>query len=403
MHKFIKDPIHGEIEIPKEYGFIAELISCREMKRLQNLYQLGECFNVFPGAVHTRINHSIGVYNNAKRFINSVNKNIPLEDRKVILAAALLHDCGHGPRSHCFEGWTKHNHEKMTNKLISDPSTEINKILKAHNIDPAAVCSIIEHSHPIPFYYQIVSSQVDSDRIDYLARDSHFTGAQYGKIDSGMIFQWVEVINNNLVYDIKAASVIEDLLFARAQMFKTVYVNKKVICYEILLGNIFLRYKELAKSGFKFKNKLNLYYLLEPYLRDEEWDIDTFINFDDNTLNLIIKCWSEEDDETLRFLCKNYMGVNSFVCAAEPPKNYTHKDEKYMYEEVSYKFTYYKKDAENTGRFKKNMKVSPEKEQILIKTDNGIFEIFDVQEEHSLISKEATLEYKFYFYYSNQD
>ena len=120
MTKFIKDPIHGEIEIPKDYLFIDELINTKEMKRLKNIYQLGECFNVFFGAVHTRFNHSLGVYNNAKNFIEAFSKKIPEQDKKIILAAALLHDIGHGPRSHCFEEWTNHNHELMTNKIILD-------------------------------------------------------------------------------------------------------------------------------------------------------------------------------------------------------------------------------------------------------------------------------------------
>ena len=379
MTKFIKDPIHGEIEIPKDYLFIDELINTKEMKRLKNIYQLGECFNVFFGAVHTRFNHSLGVYNNAKNFIEAFSKKIPEQDKKIILAAALLHDIGHGPRSHCFEEWTNHNHELMTNKIILDCNSGIYKVLNNNNIDPNKVVSIINHTHPKKFYYQIVSSQIDADRLDYLLRDSYFTGASYGSIDSGILFKWVDVYNDEIVFDKKATGLIEDLLFSRAQMFKQIYTNKKVLVYQCLLNKMFIRYKQLHQEGFSFVDKYNLYYLLDPYLKNKQWDVDLFLELDDNKLNLIISSWSNENDKILKELSSNYLIKNNFKCSSEPPK--TVPKQSLFYQELNYNFTFY----------------NP-KEKIMIKTKQGIFEINKLKNETSLLINENKFNYKFYFY-----
>lgn len=379
MKNVIKDPIHGEIPIPKEYGFIDELLATKEMKRLARVLQLGECFNVFYSAVHTRYSHSIGVYYNAYCFIKSLNIKIPYKDACTILAAALLHDIGHGPRSHCFEKWTKHNHEEMTQRIITDKKTEVNKVLRKNKIDPKEVISIINHSNKNKFYYQIVSSQIDSDRLDYLCRDSYFTGTVYGKVDSPILMRWIDVVDNQLAFDFKAIDVIEDILFARAQMFKQIYVNKKVLVYEELLGAMIGRFRELSyDKNYKLNDRYNLYPLLLEAITNKKWEIESFLKLDDQKLNLIIESWSYENDPKLKYLTKNYYNNTDFICSEN--KQDLKNDSEFRIKEIAYPFAF-----------------SNKKEKIMIKTKKGLISLDKLNNELSLITKETTINYNFFF------
>ncbi|MGL4950883.1 MAG: HD domain-containing protein [Mycoplasma sp.] len=315
MIKFIKDPIYGEIEISEDIIFISELLETKEFKRLKNIYQLGECHNVFFGAVHTRYSHSLGVFHNAKQFINGMGIEIPKDDKNAILVAALLHDLGHGPRSHCFEYYTNAKHESFTIKIIEDKSTEVNKVLREHNIKIDTVVKLLTKEHPIKFYWQIISCQIDADRLDYLSRDSYFVGANYGNVDAGIIMKWASVHNNELVFNIKAIGAIEDVLFSRWQMFKQIYCNKKVMCYEHLMRKCFSRFKELSKQDFKFKDKFGLYSLLNAYVNDSEWNLEDFLALDENSFRLIILSWNEEDDSILKEFTNSYLYKNMYQCS----------------------------------------------------------------------------------------
>lgn len=315
MKKFIKDPIYGEIEIDSSEFFILELLQTREMKRLQNIYQLGESFNVFFGATHTRYCHSLGVFHNAKRFLSNLNCKISETSRKAILAAALLHDIGHGPRSHCFEAYTGFNHEQMTVKIIQDPTTEVNQVLTKAKIDVNEIVKIIKKDLSIPkFHFQIITSQIDADRLDYLLRDSHFTGANYGSIDAGMIFKWFHVYNNEIVFDIKAIDVIEDILFARWQMFKQIYINKKVKLYETIMVKLFKRFKFLKQTKAPLLNVHNMYHLLDAYVNDQAWDVQDFLALNEITLSMIIQSWVVEKDSELVSLASAYLYHNNYCC-----------------------------------------------------------------------------------------
>ncbi|MGL4948549.1 MAG: HD domain-containing protein [Mycoplasma sp.] len=341
MNKFIKDAIYNEIEIPIDDQYIVELLDTREFKRLRNIYQLGECHNVFFSATHNRYSHSLGVYHNAKRFLSGINVEIPEQDYKSILVTALLHDLGHGPRSHCFEFYTNVNHEEFTKKIICDSSTEVNQVLKKYNIDIEAVILILTKQHPIKFYWQVISSQIDADRLDYLVRDSYFVGANYGHIDAGVIFKWSSVINDELAFDIKAIGAIEDVLFSRWQMFKQIYCNKKVMCYEHLLKKSFARFKKLASSSQNLKDKYGLYRLLDAYVFDKEWALDDLLQLDENSLRLIILSWNEEEDFELKNLTDSYLYHNQYQCSdasfIEANPNVAKDSEKVEYDVLLYK------------------------------------------------------------------
>ncbi|MGL4951540.1 MAG: HD domain-containing protein [Mycoplasma sp.] len=315
IYKFIKDPVYGEIEISESDIFIYELLETREFKRLRNIYQLGECHNVFFGATHSRYSHSLGVYFNAKRFLMGIDHQIPKKDEQAILTAALLHDLGHGPRSHCFEYYTNVNHEDFTIAIIENNKTEVNQVLNKYGISIKDVINILTKKHEVKFYWQIISSQIDADRLDYLMRDSLFVGANYGNIDAGIILKWASLSDNELVFNIKAIGAIEDVLFSRWQMFKQIYCNKKVMCYEFLMRKIFARFKELSKSGFQFKNKYNLYTLLSAFVNDTKWNLEDFLQLDETTLRLILLSWNDEEDSILKDLTNSYLYKNLYQCS----------------------------------------------------------------------------------------
>ena len=334
--KFIYDPIHGEIEFDYSEMWLYELTQTKEFKRLLNIRQLGECWKVFHSATHTRFSHSVGVFHVCRQFLRHLNllENIPSSDYNAILAIALLHDIGHGPRSHSFEEYTGINHEQMTKKIILSKETEINKILTENNIDIKMMIDILEHKKVPKFYYQLISGQIDSDRLDYLIRDSYFVGTKNGAIDFGIIIKWSMIKNNELVFDTKAISVIESIIFARYQMFKQIYLNKKTICYESIMKSIFLRLKDLYKKNYLFKDKHNLIYLLKPFFEDKPYDLDIFLKFDDNAMNLLIDSCLEEEDDILKKLCNSYLFQNQFTCDYEKVDHCSNEEDVYYYRTI---------------------------------------------------------------------
>lgn len=322
---FIKDPIHGNIVFDEDEKWALEIVKTPEFRRLSTITQLGECFLVFPSARHSRFSHSLGVFHLAKQFLNALKIN-NLKDRNVVLAAALLHDIGHGPRSHSFEIYTNYKHETMTIKIINNEDGNIYKILKKHNINIKEVTSIINKSHKSKWMIQIVSSQIDADRLDYLLRDSYHSGVTYGKsVDYMFLFEKIYIKNDEIVFDKKALNLIETILFARFQMFKQLYTNINILCYEALMIKIFKRWKKLHQQNFKFKDKYKLYNLFNSYLDDKEWNVDEFLKLDENIYNLVIKSLHDEDDQELHELVSSYLLENKYQLVESNNNDYDYQ------------------------------------------------------------------------------
>ncbi len=314
-YKYITDPIYGEIVFEEKEYWLYELTQTKEFMRLKSIKQLGECSKVFHSANNERFTHSIGVFYICKQFLNHLQPKISQSDIDAILASALLHDIGHGPRSHSFEMYTNHNHEKMTKKIILDTNSEINKILTKNKINIELIIKILNKSKDIPsFYYQIISSQTDADRLDYLVRDSHFIGTNNGTIDVGLVIKWSMINEDKFVFLEKATNLLESILIARFQMFLQIYLNKKIICYERIMIKIFMRIKDLYAQKFEFKDKNNLLYLLRPFLENKEYDLQTFQDFDDNNFNILIKSLKYENDSILQALITAYENNHFFEC-----------------------------------------------------------------------------------------
>ena len=260
--KIIRDPIHNIVPFEDERcdRLLLELINTKEFQRLRRIKQLGLSQLVFPGADHSRFAHSIGVMQVARRFLERIARIYPQcfdeEQRIIVLAAALLHDVGHGPFSHAFEKVTGENHEKRTLQIITDQSTEVNKVLRCHDEELPERLKVFFGEDPeeeqveteIPAYLtQVVTSQLDADRFDYLLRDSFSTGTDYGQFDLEWLIQHLHVDNDKgrFYLDHKAQYAAEAYVFARYHMYRTVYFHKTTRAAEVMLRLLLRRYKKL--------------------------------------------------------------------------------------------------------------------------------------------------------------
>lgn len=313
----ILDPIHNFIDI-SEYAVIQELIDTPYFQRLRRLYQLSLVHMVYPNATHTRFAHSVGVMHVFLTLFDGVVKNSKLKKarikklRPVGAVAALLHDIGHGPFSHLSERFLdggSFNHEKLTRRIILE--TEISDILKRNNIDPQLICDILSHevSGDLLFVSQLISSQLDADRLDYLMRDALFTGVPYGKIDLHRIASTLKIWNKNnpkktlkgtVVVLEKGKEAIENYLLGRYHMYTGVYHHKAGRCMENILVKLFERALELSSGR---KNLGDLAKTMTP---------TRMLGLDDHVLYNIIHKWNNSSDKILKCLSKSLIDRTLF-------------------------------------------------------------------------------------------
>jgi len=260
-YKIVRDPIHGNIKIT---GFFIDLLESPEIQRLYDVKQLGFAHLVFPGAHHTRLEHSLGAYKIASQISEMLDLN--KREKDVISCAALLHDVGHGPFSHTLESILveKFNvdHVDLTEKLILGEydifedgeksiidSRGINDILIENDMDKGEIVDIIRgKTHKKPYMSQILNSTIDADQLDYLIRDAYYTGVAYGMIDIDRLLQTLVIFNNNLAVERKGVSVLENILMARGLMYSSVYFHKTVRIAELMLSKAI----ELSKGADPF-------------------------------------------------------------------------------------------------------------------------------------------------------
>ncbi len=302
MKKYFVDSIHHEIIIESE--LFESLIYSKEMQRLKRIKQLGGASCLFPGAEHTRFIHSLGVYENARTMLKKINIKISPLDREAILSAALLHDLGHGPFSHTLEFLCKdYDHEMFTNKIITTDSTEVNKILREHNPKlPKLIADIINGKHNIKWYTQIISSQLDADRMDYLIRDSKISGLSYGIVETNRILNSIQVFENEIAFSKKSISAIESFLLGRYHMYEILYMHPKNISFDYLMIFIFNRIRQLNKEKFLFKTNIEL---IKPIL-DSNFSIETLMKLTDYSLTWILEELSQEQDIILSNLINKF-------------------------------------------------------------------------------------------------
>ena len=217
--RVIRDAIHDYIHV--DHLIIWRLINSQEMQRLRRIKQLGGTYQVFQSAEHSRFVHSLGVYQVVRRMLETECLSNALNDydKLCVMCAGLLHDIGHGPFSHSFEGVFGGNHEDMTVKMILEDS-EVHHILSSfYEKLPQDVASIIQHTHPHHILIQMVSSQLDADRMDYLLRDSYMSGTTYGHFDMSRILRTMRIRDGKIVYKESGVQAIENYILARYHMY----------------------------------------------------------------------------------------------------------------------------------------------------------------------------------------
>lgn len=306
--RVIRDAIHDYIQI--DHLVIWHLINSKEMQRLRRIKQLGGTYQVFQSAEHSHFVHSLGVYQVIRRMIATecVEKSLNDYDKLCVMCAGLLHDLGHGPFSHSFEGVFHENHEAMTVRIILEES-EVHQILKSVYQDlPKDVAAIIQHTHTNQILIQMVSSQLDADRMDYLLRDSYMTGTTYGQYDMSRILRTMRICDHKIVFKESGVQAIENYILARYHMYWQVYYHPTARSYEHLLQSIFLRVKDLCDMNYCWKTKLD--YLL-PFLH-QKISVQDFIALDESVIMYYFKEFTKEDDTILKDLSIRFLNRKLF-------------------------------------------------------------------------------------------
>lgn len=303
--KVFKDPVHKYIYVQDQ--LIWDLINTPEFQRLRRIRQLGTTYLTFHGAEHSRFSHSLGVYEITRRIISQFERSEypdwPREEKLVCLCAALLHDLGHGPFSHSIEEVMEFDHEEWSCHII-EGSTEVNRLLSAVGPDfPRKVASIIRKRYEKPIVVNLVSSQMDADRMDYLLRDAYFTGANYGTFDLDRILRVLRPHQGRIVVKESGMHAVEDYLMSRYQMYWQVYFHPVTRSSEIMLRKILLRAQELCRTGYPFR------WIPEPLVRlfRQELDVSSYLKLDEALVQTAFAAWTEEEDKLLSELCSGFL------------------------------------------------------------------------------------------------
>jgi HD superfamily phosphohydrolase len=312
-HKIINDPVYGFINIPSELIFA--VIDHPYFQRLRRIKQLGLTDMVYPGALHTRFHHAIGAMHLMSITLDQLrNKGIEISDDEyeAALIAILLHDIGHGPFSHALESilLKGQHHETLTLLFFEVLNKQFHGQLSLAK-------NIFTGNYERKFFHQLVSSQLDIDRLDYLQRDCFFTGVSEGTIGADRIIKMMTIVNDQVVIEEKGIYSIENFLSARRLMYWQVYLHKTTVCAEKMLINLILRAKDLKHSGTQLPGSLELLGFLEKDLSKTsvseipDW-LDDFAQLDDFDIWGAIKLWKNLDDYVLREISRMFLTRNLF-------------------------------------------------------------------------------------------
>lgn len=302
-NKIINDPIYGFITL--ERGIVFDLIEHPFFQRLRRITQLGLSYLVYPGAYHTRFHHALGcMFLMEKAILQIRNKGhkISFEEEEALKIAILLHDIGHGPFSHALENSIANNisHEDLSKLFMERLNKEFDGKL-------SLAIQIFNNKHSKKFLHQLVSSQLDMDRLDYLKRDSFFTGVTEGNIGTERIINMLNVVNDQLVIEEKGIYSIEKFLIARRLMYWQVYLHKTVVSAENTLIKILKRAKQLIQNGEDIFSSSSLKIFLKnnytiDHFKENDIILETFSKLDDHDIYSCIKEWSHHNDFILSSL-----------------------------------------------------------------------------------------------------
>ncbi|RZS93711.1 HD domain-containing protein [Aquimarina brevivitae] len=300
--KIFNDPIYGFITIPNELIF--DLIEHRYFQRLRRISQMGLSYLVYPGAHHTRFHHALGcmyLMQKAVRVLRFKGVTITEQEEEALYIAILLHDIGHGPFSHAMEHSIveKVSHESISLMFMQKINSEFDGKL-------SLAIDIFTAKYPRKFLHQLISSQLDMDRLDYLKRDSFYTGVAEGNINSERLITMLNVVDDELVVEEKGIYSAEKFLLSRRLMYWQVYLHKTSLVAENLLIRVLQRAKELVDSGSKLRCSESLQYFLVHKITAANFTdqvLDIFASLDDYDIVSAMKEWRRSEDFVLRTLC----------------------------------------------------------------------------------------------------
>lgn len=311
--KIINDPVFGFLSIPND--LIYDVLQHPYVQRLSRIRQLGLSYLVYPGAMHSRFGHSLGAMHLMHEAIQSLRLkgvNITEDEATAAMIAILLHDIGHGPFSHVLE-----------HTLVEGVTHEDISLLMMQRIDQDLhgqldmAIAIFKNEYPKHFLHQLISSQLDVDRMDYLCRDSFFTGVQEGRVASERLLKMLDVRNDRLVVQVKGIYSVEKFLVARRLMYWQVYLHKTSVAGEQHLIKILSRAKELARKGTElFCSPALRYFLYQPVTFDmfspTSEALDQYALLDDNDVLSAIKAWISSEDKVLSALSRSFINRQLF-------------------------------------------------------------------------------------------
>ncbi len=317
--KIIRDPIYDYIsfDIPQDQWAL-DLLDTPEIQRLRFIHQLGVSSYTYPGASHSRLSHSLGVFHLMQMALRHLREYIEQDDgvvRKTLLGAAIVHDVGHGPFSHLLEGQLGQKHEKWTTEIINCPGLKINQILQNKGILEQVSALIEKDNFSQPHWQKsLISSQLDVDRMDYLLRDSHFLGTGYGRFDWFRIINTMRLLNNPRAKELypvwpeKTMLAIEEYIFARFYMYQSVYFHKCTRGYECLLHAIWDRAVALVDDG----TKLNAIEPLDKFLASGKPTVENYLRLGESHILVQIDKWKNAKDTILSNFCQMFLQRRGF-------------------------------------------------------------------------------------------
>ena len=311
--KIINDPVFGFIKIPK--GILYGIVEHPLFQRLNRINQLGLASVVYPGARHTRFQHSLGAFHLMSEAIQNLQQKgqfIFDSEAEAVQAAILMHDIGHGPFSHVLENTLIHgiSHEEISLMMMEEINRSVNGQLNL-------AISIFKGEYPKNFLHQLISSQLDMDRLDYLRRDSFYTGVTEGNIGSARIIKMLNVIDDSLVVEQKGIYSLENYLTTRRLMYWQVYLHRTCVAYEKVLVNMLKRAKELIRKGQQVFASPALLYFLENDI-DAEWfathpeALQNYSELDDSDIWSAMKAWKHHQDKILSTLATDMLDRKIF-------------------------------------------------------------------------------------------
>ena len=310
--KVFRDPVHNYITV--NHPVIYDLINSKEFQRLRRVKQVSTTVFTFHGAEHSRFSHCLGVYEIARRVTEIFDAKFPeiwdTNEDLLTMVAALLHDVGHGAYSHTFEKLFDTDHEAITQEIITSPDTEVNAILRQVSPDfPEKVASVINHTYHNKQVVQLISSQIDCDRMDYLLRDSYYSGANYGQFDLTRILRVIRPTKDSIVFEYNGMHAVEDYIVSRFQMYMQVYFHPASRAMEVLLQNLLKRAKYLyhIDSHFFEKTSPNLI----PFLANQA-SLADYLSLDDGEMNTYFQAWISAEDDILADLASRFVNRKVF-------------------------------------------------------------------------------------------